>query len=137
MILSLWLMSGCASSAPTIPLTVGEAALAVEIADDPAERQQGLMHRDALATDHGMLFVFPDDKVRNFWMKNTKIALSIAYVDGDGAIVHIADMTPYDERTTSSRLPARYAIEVVQGWFTAHGVQVGAHVTGLPPRAAQ
>jgi uncharacterized membrane protein (UPF0127 family) len=84
-----------------------------------------------------MLFVFPDDKVRNFWMKNTKIALSIAYVDGDGAIVHIADMTPYDERTTSSRLPARYAVEASQGWFGAHGVSVGAKVSGLPPRSAQ
>jgi uncharacterized membrane protein (UPF0127 family) len=130
-------MPGVGASAPTIPIVVDEAPLAVEVADTPAKRQLGLMHRDALAVDHGMLFVFPDDQVRNFWMRNTKIALSIAYVDGDGEIVHIADMIPYDERKTSSRLPARYAIEVTQGWFAAHGVAVGGHVEGLPPRAAE
>lgn len=117
---------------PTIPLSFGEHQLLVELADTEAERQQGLMYREGLAPGHGMLFVYPDERERGFWMRNTLIPLSIAFLDRQGRIVHIADMQPLDETTTRSQRPAMYAVEADQGWFAEHGVHVGAKVEGLP-----
>jgi uncharacterized membrane protein (UPF0127 family) len=108
-------------------------ALSVEVADDEAERAQGLMHRNELADGRGMLFVYPDSAVRGFWMKNTHIPLSIAFVAADGTIVRIADMTPLSLERVSSVHPARYAVEVPRGWFAAKGIEKGDKVTGLPP----
>jgi uncharacterized membrane protein (UPF0127 family) len=97
----------------------------VEIADEEAEQQRGLMERTALAEDAGMLFVFPGERPRSFWMRNTLIPLSIAYIDGDGGIVDIQDMEPLDESPHPSIAPAQYALEVNQGFFEERGVQVG------------
>lgn len=123
--------------AATTTLRVGTTELAVEIADTPEERAQGLMYRDHLADDRGMLFVYPDAQERRFWMKNTRIPLSIAFLDPAGTILSIADMKPLDTNTTPSGAPAMYALEVNKGWFAAHGVTVGTLVTGLPPAAAK
>lgn len=117
---------------PTIPLQVGAEALTAEVADTPALRERGLMERRALRRDHGMVFVYPDTKVRSFWMKNTPLLLSIAFIDEQGEIVRIADMQPYDTSPVSSQQPAMYALEVTQGWFGEHGVTVGTKVGGLP-----
>lgn len=97
----------------------------VEIADEEAEQKRGLMERTALAEDAGMLFVFPGERPRSFWMRNTLIPLSIAYIDGDGGIVDIQDMEPLDESSHPSAAPAQYALEVNQGFFEERGVQVG------------
>jgi len=97
----------------------------VEIADDPAKRQRGLMERTALAENAGMLFVFNREQQLSFFMRNTLLPLSIAYIDGGGRIVDIQDMQPLDETPHPSAGPARYALEVNQGYFTEHGVEVG------------
>ena len=97
----------------------------VEIADEEAEQKRGLMERTALAEDAGMLFVFPGERPLSFWMKDTLIPLSIAYIDGDGGIVDIQDMAPLDESSHPSAAPAQYALEVNQGFFAERGVQVG------------
>ena len=97
----------------------------VEIADEEAEQQRGLMERTALAEEAGMLFVFRGERPLSFWMKDTLIPLSIAYIDGDGGIVDIQDMQPLDESSHPSAAPAQYALEVNQGFFEARGVQVG------------
>ena len=97
----------------------------VEIADDPAERQRGLMERTALAENAGMLFVFNREQQLSFFMRNTLIPLSIAYIDGGGRIVDIQDMQPLDVTPHPSSAPARYALEVNQGFFREHGVEVG------------
>jgi uncharacterized protein len=134
------LFVGCAwgqAPATTSSLAIGDAKLAVEIADEPAEREHGLMQRAALATDHGMLFVYPDERLRNFWMKDTALPLSIAYLDAQGRIVRIVDMAPYDLTAVPSIRPAMYALEMTQGWFALHTVQVGQSVTGLPPPSAR
>lgn len=104
-----------------------EVEVRVEIADSPAEQAKGLMDRTALAEDRGMLFVFPDEEVRSFWMKNTLIPLSIAYMDSEGRIVDIQDMKPLDDEEPHyvSAEPARYALEVNKGYFEEHGVEVG------------
>jgi uncharacterized protein len=97
----------------------------VEIADEETEQKRGLMERTALAEDAGMLFVFPGERPLSFWMKDTLIPLSIAYIDGDGGIVDIQDMQPLDESPHPSAAPAQYALEVNQGFFAERGVQVG------------
>ena len=97
----------------------------VEIAATEAARERGLMGRTALAEDAGMLFVFDREQPLAFWMKDTLIPLSIAYIDSNGRIVDIQDMQPLDETPHPSAEPARYALEVNQGFFAARGIQVG------------
>ena len=110
----------------TIVNSLGERVpVQVEVADTPEERQQGLMGRTALAEDAGMLFVFDTEQPLSFWMKDTLIPLSIAFIDAEGRIVDIQDMQPLDETPHLSAEPARYALEVNQGFFVERGVMVG------------
>ena len=97
----------------------------VEIADDYAERQRGLMERTELAENAGMLFVFDREQQLSFWMRNTLIPLSIAYIDAEERIIDIQDMQPLDETGHPSAEPAMYALEVNQGFFDERGVGVG------------
>lgn len=124
-----------AQSLETLPLSVAGHTVTAEIADSAGEREIGLMHRKELAPEHGMLFVYPEAKVRHFWMKNTLIPLSIAYLNAEGRIVHTADMDPLEEAPVSSVYPATYALEMSRGWFVANGVNPGDVVTGLPAPA--
>jgi uncharacterized membrane protein (UPF0127 family) len=128
------LVGACGPTA--VPLQMGTGTLTVEVADDDGERQLGLMYRDSLGADAGMVFVYPDEAIRRFWMKDTRIPLSIAFLDSAGVVVHVADMRPLTEQTTSSMLPARYAVEANVGWFAAHDVKPGTQIRGLPSRAA-
>ncbi len=120
----------------TIVNSLGERIpVQVEIADTDAERQTGLSGRPTLAEDAGMLFVFDQEQPLSFWMKDTLIPLSIAYISTEGRIVDIQDMQPLDETPHPSAEPAQYALEVNQGFFEEHGVQVGDTVE-LPPDAS-
>jgi uncharacterized membrane protein (UPF0127 family) len=114
-----------------IDLKIGGRWLSAEVARSEPERQTGLMYRNDLGDDAGMLFVFPKDEFRNFWMHDTPLPLSIAYIAADGTITQIADMKPYDEDLTASREQVRYALEVHRGWFRAAGVREGDKVEGL------
>lgn len=107
-----------------------EVEVRVEIADIDAERTRGLMERTALGENRGMLFVFDDERTRSFWMKNTLIPLSIAYIDADGRIVDIQKMEPLDDDPPhyTSAGPAQYALEVNQGFFEKRRVEVGDRV---------
>jgi uncharacterized membrane protein (UPF0127 family) len=103
--------------------------LYVEIAQDPASLEEGLMFRQKLPEDHGMLFVFPYPQELSFWMRNTYIALDIAFIDEAGVIVDIQHMAPIDEsQHYVSRSSALYALEVNGGWFERHRITVGARV---------
>lgn len=133
----LAVLAACAAPPRLTELKVGPATVSVELADTPEERQLGLMYRDTLPADQGMLFVYPDAQERRFWMKNTRVPLSIAFIDPTGVIVSMADMTPLDTRTTPSEFAAMYALEVNRGWFQAHGVKVGDAVVGLPGPASR
>jgi uncharacterized membrane protein (UPF0127 family) len=99
--------------------------LSIEIADTPDERAIGLMNRESLPDDGGMLFDFGADVQAGFWMKNTLIPLSIAFIDKDGVIVHIEDMEPQTEELHYSPSLYRYAIEVNQGWYADNGITAG------------
>ena len=96
-----------------------------EIASTVEERSQGLMHRKKLPDGEGMLFVFEKDEVLSFWMKNTFIPLSIAFIASDGRIIDIKDMYPLNENSVVSSRSVRYALEVPQGWFLRVGVSEG------------
>ena len=126
-----------AAGLPTVTLTVGGHPVTAEVVDDPDLRARGLMERAALQPDHGMIFVYPDEQVRSFWMKNTILPLSIAFMDAGGRIVHTADMEPLDLTAVPSQRPAMYALEMQQGWFAAHQVGPGQKVEGLPPPSAR
>lgn len=126
------LAAATAGAQMLLPLTIGANALRVEIADTDQARQAGLMNRDKLPEEQGMLFVYDQPRRLSFWMKNTRIPLDIAFIDADGIIVQIESMQPYDESHWVSDEPARYALEVNQGWFDRRRVKVGDRVKGLP-----
>ncbi|MCZ6601674.1 MAG: DUF192 domain-containing protein [Planctomycetota bacterium] len=116
----------------SMTLELGGQVLHVEVAKSSNERSLGLMHRKSLEQNRGMIFVFPEDDELSFWMKNTFLPLSIAFIRTDGEIVDIQDMEPHDETPVISRGLARYALEVNQGWFAENGVHPGDRVEGLP-----
>ena len=103
----------------------GADTVVAEIAQSEEERARGLMYRETLAENAGMLFVFPESSVRSFWMQNTYIPLDIAFMDPSFRIVDIQQMEPMTTDSHMSRAPAMYALEVNQGWFEAHGVEIG------------
>ena len=131
----IWLMAipllASSTDLPTRTLTIDGHSLIVEVASTPKTRETGLMNRFSLQPDHGMLFVFEAPQPMAFWMKNTYIPLSIAFVDAKGRILNIEDMRPQDEATHWSKGPALYAIEMRQGWFATRGIAEGDVVGGL------
>lgn len=110
---------------------MGGAEFRVELAVTAEQRRRGLMYRDRLGEREGMLFVFEEERMLSFWMRDTSLPLSIAFIDARGVIVHLADLVPYSERRVSSRVPARFALEVNRGAFERAGVALG-DVVALP-----
>ncbi len=102
--------------------------LTVELARTAGERNRGLMGREELPDNRGMLYVFPQDTEAAFWMKDTLIPLSIAFIAEDGAILDVQDMEALSEELHRSPQPHRYALEVNQGWFQEHGFEMGDRV---------
>lgn len=122
-------IGGCKSRAGAeetlVALTVCEKEILVEVADTPKKQQKGLMFRDRLEKDRGMLFVFPEETYLSFWMKDTKIPLSIAFIKADGWIAQIESMKPYSLELHNSETRVKYAIEMNDGWFKENNIKVG------------
>jgi uncharacterized protein len=116
----------------TLQLNIGRHALKVEVAENDAQRMKGLMFREKMAANSGMLFIFEEPAYQSMWMKNTLIPLSVAFVDRDGVILNIPDMQPQTLDTHMSAGPALYAIETNKGWFAERGIKPGDRVSGLP-----
>ncbi len=116
---------------PEVQLTAGVHLIHAELADDFASRMQGLMYRTTLAPNGGMLFVFAEAAVQCMWMKDTLIPLSVAFIGDDGKIINIADMQPQTEDAHCAAQPARYALEMKQGWFAQRGIRPGTQLSGL------
>jgi uncharacterized membrane protein (UPF0127 family) len=133
-LIAVLLLSGhvLAADLPTRTLSIRGQQLVVEVASTSESRSTGLMNRFSLRTDQGMLFVFEAPQPLAFYMKNTYVPLSIAFVDQRGRIINIEDMRPLDESTHWSKGPALYAIEMRQGWFAQRGIGAGDAVQGLP-----
>jgi uncharacterized membrane protein (UPF0127 family) len=122
-----------AGELPVASLTINGHKITAEVAATPEHRATGLMHRFSLRPDHGMVFVFERADAQAFWMKNTFIPLSIAFIAADGRILNIDDMAPQDERLHWSKGPALHALEMRKGWFAERGIRPGDLVSGLPP----
>ena len=115
----------------SLSLNIAGFPLNVEVASDEKSIRKGLMGRDELDSESGMLFVFPEPAEQSFWMKNTSIPLSIAYLDEDNKILNIEDMTPHDTNGVGSQGKAKCAIEANQGWFDSKGIGPGDYVEGI------
>jgi len=113
---------------PTLPMATLQAGIHLikaEVAADSQTRSAGLMFRESLAPNHGMLFVFQEKAGHCFWMRNTPLPLSIAFLDDDGTIVNIEDMAPRTEDSHCPKKPVQFALEMEQGWFARRGIAPG------------
>ena len=116
---------------PKTRLFVGDLTIIAEVASTKETHARGLMFRRQLEPNHGMLFVFPMKAKYCFWMKNTYLALSIAFLSDDGTIVGLADMQPESEVRHCAPEPVRYALEMEQGWFSRNNVGIGDRITNV------
>ena len=131
-VLFLLLISCSADNTSKNPVVrIGRTAIEVELANTPEKRQQGLMHRTSLDAEKGMLFIFEKEQFLYFWMKNTGIPLSIAYISSSGQIIDLLDLEPYSRKLVPSSKPALYALEVNLGFFREKNIMVGDTVKFL------
>ena len=116
---------------PRMELSAGMHRIETEVAANMHNRMQGLMHRQSMPANQGMLFVFPLAERHCMWMRNTLIPLSVAFLDDAGRIINIANMQPHSEENHCAAAPARFALEMNQGWFAAKGIRPGQKIGGL------
>ena len=117
---------------PVVPVTAGIHMIKAEVAATEADRQQGLMFRERMGQNEGMVFLFEGPARVCMWMKNTLIPLSVAFLDAEGKIINIEDMQPHSTESHCAKRPARYALEMNQGWFKQKNIKPGATIGGLP-----
>lgn len=124
-------VASAAANLPVIHLTAGTGRLEVEVASNKAQRALGLMNRTSMPESRGMLFVYPAPAYFCMWMKNTKIPLSVAFLDAQGRVINIEEMAPQTETNHCTQRNATYALEANQGWFAKYGVTAGSQIIGL------
>jgi uncharacterized membrane protein (UPF0127 family) len=129
---SAWAQSAPQPKLDTVMLGAGMHNIRAEVARTPLQTQTGMMFRTEMAQHEGMLFVFDGPERRCFWMKNTLLPLSIAFIADDGRIVNLADMQPQSEQSHCSAEPVRFALEMNQGWFAKRGIKPGFKLKGPP-----
>jgi uncharacterized membrane protein (UPF0127 family) len=118
---------------PTVKLTAGMHNIVAEVARQPSQWYTGLMMRTQMAAHEGMLFVYPEPQPTVcFYMRNTLLPLSVAFIADDGTIVNIEDMQPRTEESHCAKKPVRYALEMNQGWFARRGIGPGFRLSGPP-----
>lgn len=120
---------------PRITLQAGMYRIDTQVAQTQEQRQVGLMYRKEMPQQEGMLFVFEQPAVQCFWMKNTLLPLTAAFIADDGTIVNLADMKPQTTDSHCSQKPVRYVLEMNQGWFQKKGLKAGAKLAGAPFQA--
>jgi len=128
---------GCSDHSPisnknTYEIKIDNKTSHAEVAFTQKGRTIGLMFRDELDKDHGMLFIYPQEKNLSFWMKNTRIPLSIAFINSKRIITQIDSMTPYSLMSHTSKEKVKYALEMEQGWFRKNGIKIGSKVSLSP-----
>ena len=133
------LLTACGGKNPfgSAVIQVDGQPLTVETAYTRDARAQGVMGKDSLPEDAGVLFIYPDSRNRSFWMKTVTFPLDIAFIRTDGTIARIAQMQPYETSGTPSLQPVQYALEMREGWFADHDVVVGEKVTDIPEVEAE
>ena len=121
-----------AQDMPVVQLNAGMHLIRAEVAADFGTRMRGLMYRASMPQNAGMLFIFDESTQHCMWMKNTLIPLSVAFIDDVGRIVNVEDMQPQTEDSHCASRPARYAVEMNLGWFSAKGIKPGTRIGGIP-----
>ena len=121
---------------PAVPLQAGIYLIKAEVAKNYGTRMQGLMYREKMAPNEGMLFIFADRERQCMWMKNTVLPLSVAFLDDTGVILNVEDMQPQTEDSHCSAKPARYALEMNLGWFASKNIKPGTKIAGLEKAGA-
>ena len=116
---------------PQIELNAGLYRIVAEVAADQDSRMRGLMFRRNMPSNHGMLFVFPQTDRHCMWMRNTLLPLSVAFLDNEGRILNIEDMQPQTENNHCAARPARFALEMNRGWFSAKAITPGQKINGI------
>ncbi|MEY3800075.1 MAG: hypothetical protein RLZZ406_1379 [Pseudomonadota bacterium] len=119
---------------PTVELKTGIYRIQAEIADTPERRQVGLMNRTSMPMNSGMLFIFEEKAGHCFWMFNTKISLSIAFIADDGKILNIEEMQAGSTNNHCPKAPVRFALEMNQRWFSDRVIVPGTVIQGLPKK---
>jgi uncharacterized protein len=117
---------------PAIKLSAGMHVIQAELAQTPEERSTGLMFRKTMATNDGMLFAFEAPGQQCFWMKNTLLPLSVAFIADDGSVVNIESMKPQTLDSHCSTKPVRFVLEMNEGWFAKRGIKAGTKLQGAP-----
>lgn len=120
-----WAQEDPQTGLPRVEMTAGMHRIQAQVASTPQQRAIGLMHRREMPTNEGMLFVFEQPGTQCFWMKNTLLPLTAAFVADDGTVVNLADMKPQSLDSHCSAKPVRYVLEMHQGWFAKRGIQAG------------
>jgi len=128
---SLWAQEGPQTDLPRVKLQSGMYLLDVQVAQTPEQRAIGLMNRQSMPEHEGMLFVFERSDTQCFWMKNTFLPLSAAFIDNNGNIVNIEDMKPQSLDAHCSARPVKFVLEMQQGWFKKRGLKGGSHLKGI------
>ena len=127
-----WAQDKPQTQLPRVALSAGMHLINAQVAATPEQRSIGLMHRQEMPTNEGMLFAFEQAGVQCFWMKNTLLPLTAAFVADDGTIVNLADMKPQTLDSHCSAQPVRFVLEMNQGWFAKRGIQAGSKLGGAP-----
>ena len=115
---------------PRTKLSAGVFQITAQVAQTPSERSTGLMFRKEMPQSEGMLFIFEQPSMQCFWMKNTLMPLTAAFVADNGEIVNLIDMKPHSEAPHCSSKPVRYVLEMHQGWFAKKSIKAGARLSG-------
>ncbi len=133
---TLLLLTGASAGAqqrfPVTKLAAGMHVIQAEVASNDPQRQQGLMFREKMAGNAGMVFVFDQASRQCMWMKNTPLPLSVAFLDEKGAVINVEDMPPHSLESYCSKKPAKYALEMNVGWFKQRNIKPGIVIGGLP-----
>ncbi|KXU38139.1 hypothetical protein AXE65_02630 [Ventosimonas gracilis] len=117
---------------PRALLHIRQQPIEAQLATTPKQRNIGLMHRTQMPQNEGMLFIYTDDAERCFWMRDTPLPLSAAFIDKTGVIVKLVSMQPFSDKSHCSEQPVRYVLEMQQGWFKKHEITTGERVNGIP-----
>ena len=130
-ILLTLLSSSASAEIPLIHLKVSGYTLSAEVAYKKESRIRGLAYRNFMKKNSGMLFIFPEASIHSMWMVNTYIPLSVAFLDKNGMILNIIDMSPHTRTRNSAASKAKYALEMNLGWFSSRSIKAGEKITGL------
>jgi uncharacterized membrane protein (UPF0127 family) len=129
--LSLAHVATASAELPRVDLFAGMYRISAEVAGDFRSRATGLMHRNDMASNEGMIFIYPEKGIHCMWMRNTLIPLAVAFLDDDGVVLNVEEMDAQTDDNHCARAPARFALEMNSGWFALKRIEPGMQIRGV------